>query len=190
MTTLAVLKPDIRIERQEPLSPFGLLAQLFTEELLRRNAQELGTYRPMRLAYLEEEEREGAAAPPEIHFDLDVDLIVNRLLKDREKKEKQEKAKNEKLTPAERILERVILREKEIRIAYPETRRVVIEDGSRRITASLPLGRSPQAAVQAGGKPGRTDRDSGRPERGAARKKRKYCVPLRRCRGQTPPSFP
>ena len=89
MKTLSVIKPDMRIERQETLSPFGIMTQLFTEELLRRNAQAMGSYRPMPLAYLEEEEREGAAAPPEIHFDLDVDLIVNRLLKDREKKEKQ-----------------------------------------------------------------------------------------------------
>ena len=54
METLGVIKPDMRIERQETLSPFGLLTQLFTEELLRRNAQAMGSYRPMQLAYLEE----------------------------------------------------------------------------------------------------------------------------------------
>lgn len=105
METLGVIKPDMRIERQETLSPFGLLTQLFTEELLRRNAQAMGSYRPMQLAYLEEGEPEETGASPEIHFDLDVDLIVNKLLK----KEKDSKEKSEKKTPSQRILERVIV---------------------------------------------------------------------------------
>ena len=134
MKTLAVIKPDMRIERQETLSPFGIMTQLFTEELLRRNAQAMGSYRPMPLAYLEEEEGEEASAAPEIHFDLDVDLIVNRLLK-----QEKEKEKSEPKTPAQRILERVILREREIRTAYPDARRVVIEGGGSRKSFQLPL---------------------------------------------------
>ncbi len=161
METLGVIKPDMRIERQETLSPFGLLTQLFTEELLRRNAQAMGSYRPMQLAYLEEGEPEETGASPEIHFDLDVDLIVNKLLK----KEKDSKEKSEKKTPSQRILERVILREKEIRTAYPETRRVVVESAGRRMTANLPLTR--QAQAKAADQRGETIRESAGPARQA-----------------------
>ena len=55
MESIAVTKPDMRIERQESLSPFGFLNRVFAEELIRRNSQDIGYYRPMRLAYLEEE---------------------------------------------------------------------------------------------------------------------------------------
>ena len=161
METLGVIKPDMRIERQETLSPFGLLTQLFTEELLRRNAQAMGSYRPMQLAYLEEGEPEETGASPEIHFDLDVDLIVNKLLK----KEKDSKERSEKKTPSQRILERVILREKEIRTAYPETRRVVVESAGRRMTANLPLTR--QAQAKAAEQRGETIRESTGPARQA-----------------------
>ncbi len=148
MESLGVIKPDMRIERQDTLSPFGLLTQLFTQELLRRNARPMESYRPLRLAYLEEEEQDAAAAP-EIHFDLDVDLIVNRLLKQEKAKKKE---KDEKKTPAERIIERVILREKEIRTAYPETRRVVVESGGKRITGSLPVRNPARVNAPAQGK--------------------------------------
>ncbi len=161
METLGVIKPDMRIERQETLSPFGLLTQLFTEELLRRNAQAMGSYRPMQLAYLEEGEPEETGASPEIHFDLDVDLIVNKLLK----KERDSKERSEKKTPSQRILERVILREKEIRTAYPETRRVVVESAGRRMTANLPLTR--QAQAKAAEQRGETIRESAGPARQA-----------------------
>ncbi len=163
MGSLGVIKPDMRIERQDTLSPFGLLTQLFTEELLRRNTQVMGNYRPMQLAYLEEGEQEAEAAPPEIHFDLDMDLIVNRLLKQERDKKKET---GEKKTPAERILERVILREKEIRTAYPETRRIVVESGGKRISGSLPLRQVAQANAPGQGKErvweiSRTERQAG-----------------------------
>ncbi|MBR2716866.1 MAG: hypothetical protein IKD79_03920 [Oscillospiraceae bacterium] len=145
MESIAVTKPDIRIERQESLSPFGFLNRVFAEELIRRNSQDIGYYRPMRLAYLEEAEE--PKTPPEIHFDLDVDLIVNRLLK--AEKGRDEKKREEKKTPAQRILERVILREKEIRTAYPETRRLVIESAGRRVIAEVPVGEREKAAIPA-----------------------------------------
>ena len=68
MESIAVTKPDITVARQESLSPFGLLTALFTQELARRSSQVPGFYRPMQLAYLEEAEPEGEAAPPEIHI--------------------------------------------------------------------------------------------------------------------------
>ncbi len=145
MESIAVTKPDMRIERQESLSPFGFLNRVFAEELIRRNSQDIGYYRPMRLAYLEEAEE--PKTPPEIHFDLDVDLIVNRLLK--AEKGRDEKKGEEKKTPAQRILERVILREKEIRTAYPETRRLVIESAGRRVITEVPVGEREKAAIPA-----------------------------------------
>ena len=107
MDSIAVTKADMTVARQETLSPFGLLTQLFTAELARRSAQSIGMYRPMQLAYLEESENEAQPAPAEIHFDLNIDLLVNRLLKDAREKEKSEKKAP---TPTERILERIISR--------------------------------------------------------------------------------
>ncbi len=132
MDSIAVVKPNMTVARQESLSPFGMLTQVFTEELVRRNGQALGSYRPLRLAYLEEGEGE-QPAPPEIHFDFDVNLLVDRILKAEREKEK------EKTTPERRILERVILREREIRTAYPDTRRLVIRVGGRELETVLPL---------------------------------------------------
>ncbi len=56
MDSIAVVKPNMTVARQESLSPFGMLTQVFTEELVRRNGQALGSYRPLRRAYLEEVE--------------------------------------------------------------------------------------------------------------------------------------
>ena len=135
MDSIAVTKPNMTVTGQEALSPFGLLSELFTEELARRRSLSTGFYRPMTLAYLEEPEGEGLSSPPEIHFDLNVDLLLDRLLKDaREKEKNEEKPK----TPAERILERVVVRERELRTVYRDTRRMVIETGGRRFTASAP----------------------------------------------------
>ena len=144
MESIAVTKPDMTVTRQELLSPFGLLTQLFTAELVRRNEHATGMYRPMQLAFLEDEGNEALPAPPEIHFDLNVDLIVNRLMK-----QAQEEKKKENKTSTQRILERVILREREIRTTYPETRRIVIESGGRRVSADLPVKNDGQVNVSA-----------------------------------------
>ena len=70
MESIAVTKPDITVARQEALSPFGLLTALFTEEIVRRSSQTPGFYRPLQLAYLEEDSSDAQPAPPEIRFDL------------------------------------------------------------------------------------------------------------------------
>ena len=62
MESIAVSRPNMTVTGQESLSPFGLLTQVFTQELLQRNGQGIGSYRPLRLAYLEEEEPEEKAA--------------------------------------------------------------------------------------------------------------------------------
>jgi len=87
MDSIAISKQDMTVAGQEnTLSPFGLLTQLFTQELLQRSAQGIGNYRPLRLAYLEEGDAEAAPQQaPEIHFDLDVNLLVNRLRQEEEK---------------------------------------------------------------------------------------------------------
>ena len=140
MDSIAVVKPNMTVARQESLSPFGMLTQVFTEELVRRNGQALGSYRPLRLAYLEEGEGE-QPAPPEIHFDFDVNLLVDRILKAEREKEKEKK------TPEQRILERVILREREIRAAYPDTRRLVIRMGGRELETVLPMATGEQGGT-------------------------------------------
>ncbi len=148
MDSIAVTKANMTVSRQETLSPFGLLSQLFTAELARRSEQTIGSYRPMQLAYLEEPESEAQSSAPEIHFDLDINLLLDRLRKDGKRDEKE---KNEKQgqAAAERILERVILREKEIRTVYRDTRRVVIENGGQRITAELPVKNTAQPRTEA-----------------------------------------
>ena len=148
MESIAVTEPNMTVTRQEALSPFGLLSELFTEELVRRNSLSPGFYRPMSLVFLDESEGEAAPAPPEIHFDLNVDLVFNRLLKEIGTKEQKE---TKPQTPAERILERVILRERELRTARSETRRIVIETGGRRYAANAPVrNTAPERKVDAG----------------------------------------
>ncbi len=141
MESIAVTKPDMTVTRQDALSPFGLLTALFTEEIARRNSRSTGFYRAMPLAYLEESEREALPSPPEVRIELNIDLLLNRLLKDAREKEKNEKKPQ---TPPERILERVVVREHELRTAYAETRRVVIETGGKRYTAHMPVKASAQ----------------------------------------------
>ncbi len=141
MESIAVTKPDMSVTRQDALSPFGLLTALFTEEIARRNSRSTGFYRAMPLAYLEESEREALPPPPEVRIELNVDLLLNRLLKDARVKEKNEKKPQ---TPPERILERVVVRERELRTAYAETRRIVIETGGKRYTVHMPVKASAQ----------------------------------------------
>ena len=142
MESIAVTKPNMTITRQETLSPFGLLTALFTEEIARRNSRSPGFYRAMPLAFLEESEREALPSPPEIHVDLNLDLILNRLRKDAQEREKTEKKPQ---TPQARILERVIIRERELRTTESETRRVVIETGGKRYALRVPVKTSEQA---------------------------------------------
>ena len=157
MENIAVTKENMTVARQEPLSPFGLLTQMFTAELVRRSSRELGAYRPMQLAYLEEED--AAAAPPaapELHIDLDVNVLLERLRRERETKPKEAPKAQ---TPAERIIERVIVREREILAKSTETRRLVVESGGRRMTAELPLG---QPAAEQKGSTGKKKKSEGK----------------------------
>lgn len=120
MDSKTVIKPDMAMLRQEQLglSPFGLLSRLFQEELERRVQQNLGAYAPIPLTLLEEPDQEAAAQPVPVSLHLDVHVEAPKL---REEKDKTA-PKREWDKPAElRILERVQLRERELR----ETREVL-----------------------------------------------------------------
>ena len=105
-------------QEQLGLSPFGLLSRLFQEELERRVQQNLGAYAPVPLTLLEEPDQEAAAQPVPVSLHLDVHVEAPKL---REEKDKTA-PKREWDKPAElRILERVQLRERELR----ETREVL-----------------------------------------------------------------
>ena len=120
MDSKTVIKPDMAMLRQEQLglSPFGLLSRLFQEELERRVQQNLGAYAPVPLTLLEEPDQEAAAQPVPVSLHLDVHVEAPKL---REEKDKTA-PKREWDKPAElRILERVQLRERELR----ETREVL-----------------------------------------------------------------
>ena len=99
-------------QEQLGLSPFGLLSRLFQEELERRVQQNLGAYAPVPLTLLEEPDQEAAAQPVPVSLHLDVHVEAPKL---REEKDKTA-PKREWDKPAElRILERVQLRERELR---------------------------------------------------------------------------
>lgn len=120
MDSKTVIKPDMAMLRQEQLglSPFGLLSRLFQEELERRVQQNLGAYAPVPLTLLEEPDQEAAAQPVPVSLHLDVHVEAPKL---REEKDKTD-SKREWDKPVElRILERVQLRERELR----ETREVL-----------------------------------------------------------------
>lgn len=120
MDSKTVIKPDMAMLRQEQLglSPFGLLSRLFQEELERRVQQNLGAYAPVPLTLLEEPDQEAAAQPVPVSLHLDVHVEAPKL---REEKDKTA-PKREWDKPAElHILERVQLRERELR----ETREVL-----------------------------------------------------------------
>ena len=142
MESIAITKPNMAVLSAEggmksALSPFGLLSALFTAELARRASQRIGEYRPLSLAFAEEQAAENSEPlpAPEVHLDLDVNLVL-KLLREERKKEKDEKKTP---TVGERIIERVLLRERELRAAGTETRRVIIQNGGRRQEMTLPL---------------------------------------------------
>ncbi|MBR1659238.1 MAG: hypothetical protein IJ705_02850, partial [Oscillospiraceae bacterium] len=140
MKSITVTKPNMAVVGQERmgLSPFGLLSALFLKELAGRTGLEIGeAYRPLKLELLEEEAPERERAAPgktEIHVDLDLNVAL-KTLREELKKEKKQPA----LSAEQRILERVILREREMRVVEAEKRRVVIQSGPQRWELRLPL---------------------------------------------------
>ncbi len=99
MKSIAVIKPDMAVMQRDKmgLSPFGLLSMAFYDTIRQRSTWNTGFYREVPLELLEEQ-MEDTTAPtvPEIHFDIDLQVILQRL-RNKEKKD----------TPEGRILDRI-----------------------------------------------------------------------------------
>ena len=79
MKRIAVTKPEMGVlDHQRPsLSPFGVLAQTFAEEVLARSAWEEGIWPAVPLALLEEEEEHALPAlPPKVTLQMDLRLVL------------------------------------------------------------------------------------------------------------------
>ena len=112
MESIAVTKPNMGVLPRErlALSPFGALAQAFSEELLARTERVEGRWPYLPLDFLEE--GEPPALPPAAPvYQVDLHLVLEAL--------RREKGEREGQKAAERIVERV-LRIRESRPARPQ----------------------------------------------------------------------
>ena len=102
MESIAVTKPGMGVLSQERLllSPFGALAQAFSQEILDRARKEEGrwSYVPLDLLEEGEESRAAPAVPPVIQVDLH--LVLEAL--------RREKGESEQRRATERIVERIL----------------------------------------------------------------------------------
>ena len=154
---ISVIKPDMAVVGQDRLglSPFGMLSQVFHQEVVRRSQLHLGFYQPVPLALLEEEQREEAAAakPAELHLQFEVTVKVEAP-KEKAKGKKEAQEKPAPAAPEQRILERVRLLQKELRESRETTRRVILQSDAYRKEARLPgEARAVKGAVPGRGAP-------------------------------------
>ena len=102
MESIAVTKPGMGVLSQERLllSPFGALAQAFSQEILDRARKEEGrwSYVPLDLLEEGEESQTAPAVPPVIQMDLH--LVLEAL--------RREKGESEQRRATERIVERIL----------------------------------------------------------------------------------
>ena len=102
MESIAVTKPGMGVLSQERLllSPFGALAQAFSQEILDRARKEEGrwSYVPLDLLEEGEESQTAPAVPPVIQVDLH--LVLEAL--------RREKGESEQRRATERIVERIL----------------------------------------------------------------------------------
>ena len=105
MESIAVTKPDIGVLSRDrlPLSPFGMLAQAFAEELLARSGWQEGAWSFVPLDLLEETEPSAAFCETSLHLDLR--LVLEALRRDNNRSEQQR--------TVERIVERVLRLQRE-----------------------------------------------------------------------------
>ena len=123
------------------LSPFGILSALFTRDIMERSEQQIGWYEPLPLQFLEDGEQEEEQAPvPKINLTFDLEVLLKAIREERKKDEKAEKAPK---TPEQRILERIILRERETVIRDSSARRIILESGGRQITLAARVPQTP-----------------------------------------------
>ena len=127
------------------LSPFGILSALFTREIMERGEQQIGWYEPLHLQLLEDGEQEEEQPPaPQINVKFDLDVLLRAIREEQDKDEKPDKTPK---TPEQRILERIILRERETVIRDSSTRRIILEGGGRRIGLAARMPRSPGSTL-------------------------------------------
>ena len=170
---ITVCKQDMTVVRQEQLglSPFGFLSKLFQEELEQRVRQQAGLgYGPVPLTLLEEEDGEEQtppAQPLEVQLQLDIHLDAPKSA-DKKQPEKKPPAKPE--PPETRILERVRLREQELREKQEIIHRLELRlNGRRWDSIRLPVRQSP-APHAARARPLPVRRRSERPAERTARR--------------------
>ncbi len=152
---ISVTKPDMAVVGQERLglSPFGMLSQLFQQEILRRAQLMSGAYREVPLTLLEEqgtEEKPLAARPPELHLDVEVNVTVEAP----EKKGKKPAGQSTGVPAETRVLERVRVLQRELLQSQEITRRVILQSGARQQQMRL----SPGGGIWTGARfePGRS----------------------------------
>ena len=104
MNSIAVTKPDMGVLSRErlQLSPFGILAQTFAEDLLARAEQKEGLWSYVPLELLEEGERvtPSEAVRPKVTLQVDLQLVLEALRREGDRSEQQQ--------ATERIVERVL----------------------------------------------------------------------------------
>ena len=145
MRSIAVIKPDMAVTEQDRLglSPFGLLSETFTQQVLQRARYGMGDYRPEPLELLEEGQAEAPGpvpAAPKLAVQVDLDWksiwpYLDQWLKQREKNEKKETEQ-----PQQRIVERVV---EKIRYRESERRVRVTVEAKGPAIGSRPGGRAP-----------------------------------------------
>ena len=145
MRSIAVIKPDMAVTEQDRLglSPFGLLSETFTQQVLQRARYGMGDYRPEPLELLEEGQAEAPGpvpAAPKLAVQVDLDWksiwpYLDQWLKQREKSEKKETEQ-----PQQRIVERVV---EKIRYRESERRVRVTVEAKGPAIGSRPGGRAP-----------------------------------------------
>ena len=123
MESIAVTKPGMGVLSQERLllSPFGALAQAFSQEILDRARKEEGrwSYVPLDLLEEGEESQTAPAVPPVIQVDLH--LVLEAL--------RREKGESEQRRATERIVERILqIREVRDRPAAQSPARLRLEE--------------------------------------------------------------
>ena len=145
MDSIAVTKPDMGVlgQNRTGLSPFGILSALFTRDILDRTEQQIGWYEPLSLQFLEDgEEEERQTRPPEITLKFDLDVLLKTIREQQMKNEAEEKSPK---TPEQRILERIVLREREVVVRDAGSRRIILQSGDRRFDLSPRPGESADA---------------------------------------------
>ena len=109
MDSIAVTKPNMAVLSQKRLfiSPFGALAQAFAQELLAQAEQRQGAYPYVPLELLREGEEEAHPQWPAPVLQVDLHLILQAL--------REQKGTAEQIKSTQRIVERIIEREKQVK---------------------------------------------------------------------------